>query len=115
MEFAGVEEIEDLHHDEGVEDEGEVTRVDPVLVEDGEVVVRARRVIEATRADSTANYSVVPFLARVIGKDARVVRVRVFGDPVLSGKDQEENDHQLEDALTNDVFKHGLGDDVLVS
>ena len=115
MKFTGVEEIEDLHHDEGVEDKSKVTRVDPVLIEDGEVVVRPRGVVEATRADSSAHHSVVPLHSSVVGKDTSIIRVRVLRDPVLSGEDQEENDHQLEDTLTNDVLEHGLGDDVLVS
>jgi hypothetical protein len=38
MKFTAVEEVEDLHHDKGVEDKGEVPRVEVEFILDGLIV-----------------------------------------------------------------------------
>lgn len=51
MEFSSVEEIEDLHENEGVEDESEVPGVDMVSLEAGLVVVSPTHKYHPSRAN----------------------------------------------------------------
>lgn len=69
MKFFGIDEVKDLEHDEGVEDEGEVSRDDHGLLINILVVPAAIDVFHSTTSDSTADNTVVPFVFGVFGEN----------------------------------------------
>ena len=62
LEFAAVEEVENLHHHESVEDEGEVPRIEMELVVDVEVVNLPSECAVAARSYESVNYSICVFV-----------------------------------------------------
>ena len=115
MEFAGVEEVKDLQHDEDVEDESEMSGVDVGLFENSVVVRVAVHKGMSAASDSATHDAIVPLVIRMGGKDSGVQGVDVLRDELLTSEGQDENDCQLEDALTDDMLQHGLGNYVFFS
>lgn len=115
VDFAAVDEIEDLHHDEGIEDEGEVSGVDSESIEGSFVVSISRNSHDPATADSTSYLAVVPFPLRVGGEVLSVKAVDFLRDEGLPCEDEDANDNDLEDGLADDVFHHVSGDDVVVA
>ena len=116
MEFPGVEEIEDLQPDEGVEDDGEVPGIVSGGLEGGFVVFISIDVEEPSAADITSYGSISPFVLRVCDIDRiGVVGIHVLWDELLTHEDENKEDYDLENGLSYDVFEHGSIDDTLVS
>ena len=115
MQLTGIEEVESLHHDEHVEDEGEVPGGDACEIVDVLVVDIAIDLVGTAAPDGASDHTVVPLVFGVVGKGAAVERVDILRDDVLTRKDEDHHDSQLVDRLPDDVLEHGLGDDVLVS
>ena len=89
MDFAAVEEVEDLHHYEGVEDEGEMSGLDVSGVVDSLIVAVTRDGDESARADSASNDTVFPLPLRVSRKVFGVVTIRVLRYKVLSPENED--------------------------
>lgn len=115
MQFASVKKIKDLHHNECVEDEGEVPRVNPVSLQNSFVVLITIVFIKSSAAYSTSNYSIVPLILGMCCKDAVVVGVLILRDEALSCEYEYEHHNDLKNALADDMFEHGFGYDVFVS
>lgn len=115
VELPRVDEVEDRHEDEGVEDEGVVPGVDLILIEHSHVVVLSLDREEAATADSASHHSVEPLASRVVGENGGVVGIDVLGDELLATEDESDHDYELEDGLAEDVLEHGGRNDVLVS
>lgn len=84
MKFASVEEIKDLHHHKRIEDEGKVSWVKFVGIEDIVVVNVSIDVVESSTADCTSNHTVVPLVLRITGENSSVEGVSVFRNELLS-------------------------------
>ena len=110
MEFTAVKEIEDLHHDESVEDEGEVTGVDVEVVVAGGVVGGT---VDEDEATGSSEYAVV-FAVEFVWVE-EIELVGEFGEELIGEEGDDHHDDELVDGLADDVFEHFLGDDVLVS
>ena len=65
-------------------------------------------VIESAASDSTSDNSIVPFVFWMIGKDSSIIRVLILRNDQLSSKSKSHDHSKLENALTNDVFKHSF-------
>ena len=115
MELLGIDKVEDLHHDEGVEDESEVSRKDSVLAVNWSVVIFTVDEIQTAASDCTTDDAVLPFVLRVAGEDASVVRVLVLRDQLVPGEHQNHNHDELENGLSDDVLEHCSRNYVLVS
>ena len=82
VKFTAVEEVEDLHHDKGVEDKGEVPRVEVEFILDGLIVNIAVNEVETTWPDCPIlDDSLVELVLRMICKDFLVDGAQVFRDP----------------------------------
>ena len=93
MKFTGVEEVKNLHHDEGIKHESKMAGIDSVLIKDREIVIWARWVIEAAGSDGASNLTVMPFHLGGVLKHTSVVGIRIFRNPVLTCKHKEEHYH----------------------
>ena len=119
MEFASVEEVEDLHHHKHVEDNGEVTRVVVSFLEGRSVVLLAVDEVEPTTADVAADNAVLPLelgvlIVGVLRVGHEVVAVHVLGYELLPHKHHHHHHHQLEYRLPYYMFQHDPIDDVVV-
>lgn len=114
VQFPGIHEVEDLHEDESVEDEGVVPGVDHSLIEHSHIIVLALDREEAATANSASHHSVEPLVCWVAGEDSGVVGIDVLGDELLAPEDQNHQDYELEDGLADDVLEHGGRDDVFI-
>lgn len=75
MEFFGIEEVEDLEHDEGIEDEGEMSGNDHGLLVNSLIIPSSIDLFHSSASDGSTDNSVVPFVIRMGGKDCGVERV----------------------------------------
>ena len=62
MDFACVDEIENLHEYKDVENEGEMARIIASCVKGCEIIVRSIDIVKSAAADSASYYTVVPFV-----------------------------------------------------
>lgn len=115
VDFAAVDEIEDLHHHEGIEDEGEVAGVDTQGIEGSFVVSISRNSDDSATADSASYLAVVPFPLRVGREVLGIEAVDFLRDEGLPCEDEDADDNDLEDGLPDDVFHHVSGNDVVVA
>jgi len=74
VDFAAVEEIEHLKHDKGVEDEGEVPRVNVSIVKDISIVIFASNCGESSATHLPSDYPILPLIFRVLSKYGLVLR-----------------------------------------
>ena len=84
MQFSGVEEVEHLHHDKGVENEGEVPASYSTLIQDILVVMISIGKEQSTASDSSSNDTVVPLRFRTVGEDIAIKGILVFRDDELT-------------------------------
>jgi hypothetical protein len=116
MNLAGIHEVEDLHHDESIEDESEVPRVGMRLLEDVNVILVPLGRVEAATADSTPDDTVVPLVMRVGDVKGLVIkRVPFLRDEGLTHEDEDDHDNDLEGGLSNDVLLHRGRNDIIVT
>ena len=116
MQFPGVEEVEYLQPDEGVEDHCEVPGVVFGCVKSSLVVFVSVYVEKSSAADVASDNSVVPLVLRVgYIEGIGVVGVDILGDELLAHEDEDEEHCDLEDRLADDVFQHRPIDDIVVS
>jgi len=66
--FAAVDEIEDLEHDKGVEDEGEVPRVNVSIVKDVSIVIFTSNRGESSTTHLPSDYLIFPLPVTMIRK-----------------------------------------------
>ena len=116
MQFPGVEEVEYLQPDEGVEDHGEMSGVVFGGVKGGLVISVPIYVEEPSAANVAPDDAVLPFVLGVGDiQGIGVVGVDILGDELLAHEDEDQEDCDLEDRLADDVFQHRRVDDVVVS
>jgi len=115
VKFAAIEEVEDLHHHERVEDKGEVAAIRVVGVVDVGVIVSASDVVEAAAPDGAAHHHTVIVLRLEVAADHSIKSIGKFGNEMLAPEDERYHDSKLEDRLTYDMLEHLLGDDVLIA
>ena len=84
FDFPAVEEIEYLHHDEGVEDEGEMSGVDFCLLIDCMIIFVAWDCVITAAADSASLHSVVPFPGGVGGELCLIIGIGIFWNKFFS-------------------------------
>ncbi len=87
MEFFGVEEVKDLHHHKGVEDEGKVSREDPELPVTIFIVVITIDKLHPTAPDMPSNNPILPLAFRPGQERGGIIRVYLLGNKILSCKD----------------------------
>lgn len=115
MEFFAVDEVEHLHHDKSVEDESKVSREYSELTVNLFIVAVSAHCFESPAPDCSTDDAVFPFELRMASEDCLVVRVNWLRNEVFSEKDENHDDHELENRLANDVLEHSFRDDVLIS
>ena len=116
MDLSGVDEVEDLQHDKGVEDEGVMPRVILGRQEGSLVILVAVDPVEPSTADCSSNVSLIPLVLRVILVNLSLVeRILILWNEHLSEEDHADHDDELEEGLSDDVLGHQLGNDVGVS
>ena len=115
MQFSGVKEVEDLHHHESVKDESEMPWVNSDLEEDCVIVTCSWHCVKPSASHCASYDSVVPLVLWTRGEDWRVIWIGVLRDELFSTEYESEDDNELEDTLTDDVLKHALGNDVLIT
>lgn len=59
--FSGIDEVKDCHHDEGVEDKSEMTRIHVVLLMDRKEIVISVYLVESATSYSASDLSIMPF------------------------------------------------------
>ena len=114
MYLAAADEVEELHHHEAVEDEGEMPRAYARLFVDLLVVAASSHGYHSPTAHSPSHNAVVPFPLRVQREVRFVKGVLVLWDDQLSCEDEDDHDDELECGLAEDVLHHSIGDDVLL-
>lgn len=87
MQLTGIEEIDGLHHDEGIEDEGEVSGGNIVCGENIIVVSVSVGFEQSAASDGSSNDTIVPFVFRIVGENTAIKGVLEFRDEVLASKD----------------------------
>ena len=115
MKFSSVEEVEYLHHHEDVKDKSEVTRMNWIFFIDLKVILISINKMMSTISDCSSDHSIMPFSSRIISKGWRIKRIRILRNEILASKGENQDNSNLENRLTNDVFKHSVRNDVLVS
>lgn len=119
MDFPRVDEVEDLEHDECVEDEGEVPRVVLGLVKGCDVIGSSRNSVKPSAADGPCPLVEAvecPFVLLLIScVCSRVQRVFVFGDVTVAEENEGDHHQHLVDRMPNDVLFHQLRDDAIVT
>lgn len=68
MKFSGVEEVEDLHHNKGVEDKCEMPRVDAVVLQDCLILFVSVEGIKSPAANSASHHAIMPLKLGMTGK-----------------------------------------------
>ena len=111
VDFAGVYEVEDLHHDEGIEDEGSMSWINSSILEDIFVVYFASDG-EKHATSSHAIFCVFPVSLEAWNW---VKSVWVFGDDGWSAEDEDEQDNYLEESLSQDMLEHGGRYNIVIS
>lgn len=91
MQFPRIDEIEDLHHDKCVEDEGEMPGICPCCLEDSLIVVAATDSVESSTSNCPSHYSIVPFIFRVVIEYSAVQRICILRDKRISVKDEDQH------------------------
>lgn len=116
VDLAGIHEVEDLHHDESIEDESEMPRVGMSLLEDESVILVSFGRVETATADSTPDDTVVPLVMRIGDVKGLIIEgVPLLRDEGLAHEDEDDHDNDLEDGLSNDVFLHRGRNDIIVT
>lgn len=115
VQFSGIQEVEHLQEDESIEDEGEVSGVYHSRIVNSRIVVLSCNGVETATSNCTSDHSVQPLIRWVVGEDGGVVGIDILGDKLFTPEDQNYQDYELEDGLTDDVFEHDGGNDVLIS
>lgn len=95
MYFATVDEVEDLQHYEGVEDEGEVSGVDSSFGVGCLVVIVSTDGDLSSTADSSANHSIVPLPFRVCSVSCEIGGVSILRDDEFAPEHDYNNDDYL--------------------
>lgn len=114
--LACIDEIKDLHHHKGIEDEGEMSWVDLGIFERLLIVFSTWNGEESSTANGTAYLPIVPLVFRVRDEDGlRVEAVGFFRDEGFSHEDEDHHDDDLKDRLADYVLHHWLWNDVIVS
>ena len=108
MKLFSVNEVEDLEHDEGVKDEGEVSRDDHSLFVDVLVVPAAIDVFHSTASDCATNNAIVPLVAGVVCENCCIQSIKCFWNVSFGSEHQCDHNDELEDSLTDDVLEHCL-------
>ena len=62
MDLASIHEIEDLHHHKGIEDEGEMSRIDLCFFKGSGIIIASCYGVKPSTTHSTAYFSVVPLV-----------------------------------------------------
>lgn len=86
VQLSAVQEIENLHHHECVENESKVPRVNVMLIKNRGIIGFAINKIESTRAYCSCNDAILDFIL-VLGmplKQSVVIFARVLGDKLVS-------------------------------
>lgn len=116
MDLSGVDEVEDLEHDKGVEDKGIMPRVVFGSLECSLIIRVAIDPVESSTADCASNNSLIPLERRVSHINwVLIKRILVLWDEKFSEEDDDGHDDHLEDRLSDNVFLHQFGDDVSIS
>lgn len=110
-----IKEVKQLHHDESVEDKGEVPRLDPCLPKDRLIVIRTINLNISPTTDSPSNNAIVPLPIRISRKVALVVVIDLLGNKSFSQEDYNAKKDQLEAGLPYDMFHHCFRNEMLVS
>ena len=114
MYFPTIDEIEDLQHDEGVENKGEMSRIDAGLVVRSYVVVTAGESVESAAANIPADNPTIP-LPFWMGRVVQIKIVSRFWYEELSPKDKNDHNNNLKDALSDDMLHHHFRNHMLIS
>jgi hypothetical protein len=112
--LAASEEVEQLHHHKGIEDESEMAGVDASLVKNGLIVVAATNGNEPPTADRALDFTVVPLPVRVGCEGGRIVGIAILWDEFFACEDEDDHDYELEDGLAHDVLHHRIRNDALM-
>lgn len=83
MEFPAVDEVENLHHDECIEDKSKVPRIDAEFFIDGIVIFIPVDVVESARSYGASYYSIAILVFGVIFEECLVVGSRVLGHKLV--------------------------------
>lgn len=70
MKFFAVEEVKDLHHDEGVEDKCEVSGDNFVLRENWVIVVLPTNCSHSSASDCPSNDTICPLVLWMVGQQS---------------------------------------------
>lgn len=106
MELFAIQEVKDLHHDEGVKNESEMSRKNPELFVHCLVVFTSIDSLKSATSNRATNNTISPFMLWVRSKYCFIVRVHKFGNEFLSRKNQYHNHNKLEHSLAKNVFEH---------
>lgn len=87
MKLAAVDKVEEGHHDECVENKGEVSWVHPCIFENSLIVVIASNCDHPTTSDGPTNDTVMPFPLRMPSKSWSIVGINEFRYECLPPKD----------------------------
>ena len=88
MDFSAVYKVKDLHHDESVEDESEMTRVDLGFLENSLIVTFSIKIDESSTSDSIS----IPFPFRVVHEYTTIVGIFILWDELISCKYKNQQD-----------------------
>lgn len=116
MQFPCVEEVEHLHHDKSIKNDGKVPGVVFGGCKGVFVIFVAVEVVKSATADSPAQKSISPAVLRVTQVGfGRVNAVRVFRNESFAHEDQNHHNGDLKKRLNDDVFEHCFVNDIVIS
>jgi hypothetical protein len=104
MQFSSIDEVEDLHHHERIEDEGEMARICSELQEYRLIVSSSRNGKETATPDSPSHYSIRPLIFWMGSKYSTVVGIHILRNEGLATEDKNHHHDELEDSLSYDVL-----------
>lgn len=88
MKFPTIKEIEDLHHDKGIENKGKVPGIDPKLLINGHIIGTAINKIEPTTSNRPPNNPILPLILRMFFKMCIIIIAHIFGYKHITHKNQ---------------------------
>lgn len=96
MQFAAVQEVEHLHHDESVENESKVSRINPEIIENSLVVISSRQSVIPSASNSSSDHTSFPLALRATSKSSLVEGVPKLRDESFPPEDKDNKHNQLE-------------------
>ena len=115
MELSTIYKVEHLKKYKSVENESKMSWVCSWFLEDSFIVRISIDEEWSSASYCTSYYSIVPFVLRMCCKLCSIIGINRFRDKVFTQENNDEDNDELIDWLSNNVFEHCLWDDVFVS